>query len=79
MAVEVETTGGELQAERAKMLFERRFPKNSACECRQYDASPDGQRFLVIEDVEPGGSEARLDVVLVDNWFEELKRLVSVD
>ncbi len=45
---------------------------------RQYDVSPDGQRFLVMEDIEPSeqAPTPRVDVVLVDNWFEELKRLV---
>jgi len=36
---------------------------------RSYDVSPDGQRFLVIK--ETGGS-----IVVVQNWTEELKRLV---
>ena len=77
MAVDVETTGDEFRAGRAKMLFERRFLQGSLH--RQYDVSPDGERFLMIEDVEPGGSGPRLDVILVDNWFEELKRLVPTD
>jgi len=36
------------------------------------DISPDGQRLLMIKEVE--GSTGRINVVL--NWFEELKRLV---
>ena len=44
---------------------------------RTYDVSPDGQRFLMIKEGgvadEPAPS-ARL--VLVQHWFEELKRLV---
>ena len=40
-----------------------------------YDISPDGQRFLMIKDVE--GSTGQINVVL--NWFEELNRLVPTD
>ena len=44
-----------------------------------YDISPDGRRFVMVEEraVEGrrAGETARLQVVL--NWFEELKRLVS--
>ena len=79
MEVAIETTGDDFRAGRSKMLFERRFPPMDACLCRQYDVSADGERFLMIEDVEPGGSEPRLDVILVENWFEELKRLVPTD
>ena len=41
---------------------------------RSYDVAPDG-RFLMIEPA--GGDEARrTELVVVQNWFEELKRLV---
>ena len=43
---------------------------------RNYDLHPDGQRFLMIKEGE--GSE-RIDLVLVQNWFEELERLVPTD
>jgi hypothetical protein len=46
---------------------------------RTYDVSPDGRRFLMIKEIrrvdEPTTS-ARL--ILVQNWFEELKRRVPV-
>jgi len=42
---------------------------------RQYDISPDGQRFLMIKAVE--GSTGQINVIL--NWFEELKRLVPTN
>ena len=41
-----------------------------------YDIHPDGQRFLMIRD-DPGTS-ARPQIVLVQNWFDELKRLVPI-
>lgn len=46
---------------------------------RTYDISPDGQRFLVIK---PGGGSdqtaAPPSLIVVQNWGEELKRLVPV-
>jgi len=45
---------------------------------RTYDVSPDGQRFLMIkEDEQPEKAGARIIVVL--DWFEELKRLVPTE
>ena len=44
---------------------------------RTYDVSPDGKRFLMIKPV--GGFDqtaAPASLVVVQNWFEELKRLV---
>ena len=42
---------------------------------RNYDISPDGQRFLMLKEVGQT-SETEIRLVLVQNWFEELKRLV---
>jgi len=39
-----------------------------------YDVSPDGQRFLMVKEIEQARSAAQINVVL--NWFEELKRRV---
>ena len=40
---------------------------------RTYDVSPDGKRFLAIKE---GGTEgATAQIIIVENWFEELKRL----
>ena len=46
---------------------------------RMYDIHPDGERFLMIKPVETADGVERNDVVLVQNWFEELKRLVPTD
>ena len=44
---------------------------------RTYDVSPDGRRFLMIkESAATGDAAPRPQIVLVQNWFEELKRLV---
>ena len=44
---------------------------------RMYDVSADGQRFLMIKEI--SGADERppsARIILVQNWFEELKRLV---
>ena len=44
---------------------------------RQYDISPDGQRFLMFKG-RSNDSNTVGSVTIVQNWFEELKRLVPV-
>jgi len=39
-----------------------------------YDVSPDGQRFLMLKPAETAAPGTQ--IVVVQNWFEELKRLV---
>lgn len=46
---------------------------------RAYDVSPDGQRFLMIKSGGSAEGTSRPDLVMVENWFEELKRLVPTD
>jgi serine/threonine-protein kinase len=43
---------------------------------RTYDISRDGRRLLMVKDVEDGRAAATPTVVVVENWLEELKRLV---
>jgi len=43
---------------------------------RAYDVSPDGQRFLVLKEQPSASATAPTGFVVVQNWFEELKRLV---
>ncbi len=43
---------------------------------RVYDISPDGERFLMIR--QRTAEETGTDIILVENWVEELKRLVPV-
>jgi Tol biopolymer transport system component len=72
MAVDV-VTQPTLSAGKPRMLFEGAYvlsPRSSA----NYDVSPDGQRFLMVEASEQGQAPAQINVVL--NWFEELKRRV---
>jgi hypothetical protein len=41
---------------------------------RTYDVTPDGQRFLMVQEVQRPPARVS-QVVLVQNWVEELKRL----
>ena len=46
-----------------------------------YAISADGNRFLVLklDTVNGGDDREQLNLVVVDNWFEELKRLAPPD
>jgi serine/threonine-protein kinase len=44
---------------------------------RTYDVSPDGRRFLMVKEAaSTDATSAPREIVVVQNWFEELKRLV---
>ena len=44
---------------------------------RTYDISPDGQRFLMVtEGTESDGTTTETQLVMVTNWFDELKARV---
>ena len=46
---------------------------------RNYDVSPDGRRFLTIKEAAPDQTAAAAGIVVVQNFMEELKRLVPVN
>jgi serine/threonine-protein kinase len=75
MAVRVESAPSfafqtpEPVLDRGKYLF-------STPAALQYDVSSDGQRFLVAKPVAETDEGESLRVVVVENWYEDLKRLV---
>lgn len=74
MAVQVETQPS-FSASKPTMLFEReyaasQFPATGIA----YDVSSDGQRFLMVKEVEQSSAATQINVVL--NWFTELKQRV---
>jgi serine/threonine-protein kinase len=74
MSVPVEA-GVTFRAGNPIRLFEGRY--YTVAGGRTYDVSPDGQRFLMLKVA--GGSDedaALTSIIVVENWFEELKRLV---
>jgi serine/threonine-protein kinase len=64
-------TGPEFKVTDSEELF---AGKHLAGWSRSYDVKGDGQRFLMVKESEEQPAAPRLIVVL--NWFEELKRLV---
>ena len=44
---------------------------------RRFDIAPDGQRFLMVK--QGGATTTSPELVLIQNWFEELQRLVPSD
>jgi hypothetical protein len=73
LAVEIETEEG-LRAGRPRVLFEKEL--ESAGNFRNYDVSPDGERFIMVQT--PDSTE-RGQLEIVFNWFEELERLVPTE
>ena len=72
MAVPVTTTPA-FSAGVPHLLFEGSF-RSDGGSFRNYDVTPDGQRFLMVQEVQR--PQARVSqMVLVQNWVEELKRL----
>ncbi|MHC4556376.1 MAG: protein kinase domain-containing protein [Planctomycetota bacterium] len=70
IAVTIETEP-ELKVTNSEVLFEEQYYTGTGS---NYDVSRDGQRFLMVKESEDQPSATQLIVVL--NWFEELKRLV---
>ena len=74
MAVPVDTEP-TFTAGAPEVLFEQQY--YSFRRSRNYDVAPDG-RFLMIKEGSPtdDGSAPTAQIILMLNWFEELKRLV---
>ena len=71
-------SGATLAAGRPQVLFEYAAIAPGGG-IRPYDVTPDG-RFIIISSSETGsGAGAPPSLVLVQHWFEELKRLVPVN
>ena len=58
-------------------LAEGRYVVGPANSGRNYDVSTDGRRFLMVkEEALTNATSAPREIVVVQNWFEELKRRV---
>jgi eukaryotic-like serine/threonine-protein kinase len=71
-AVDVQT-GASFSAGKPRLLFEQPAYSNGG-PIRSWDISPDGRRFLMVLMGESKPQPAT-EMILVQNWFEELKRL----
>lgn len=68
-------TKSSFQAGKPKILFTGNYASGLA---RSYDVTADGQRFIMLKRITETGDyrETKLtNLVMVDNWFEELKHL----
>ena len=75
MAVPVTTTP-TFSAGTPQVLFEGPFRSDGGY-FRNYDVTPDGQRFVMVQEVERPPARVS-QMVLVQNWAEELKQRVPV-
>jgi Tol biopolymer transport system component len=57
-------------------LFEGRYGAAAGQTGRTYDIAPDGKRFLMIKAVGADQTAAPSSLIVVQNWLQELKRLV---
>ena len=73
VAVPIERGGGRLAVGVGKTLFQGPYFRGQTG--RTYDVSPDGQRFLMIRNAESTAEQRPTQIVVVMNFFEELKRL----
>ena len=72
-AVAIETEPA-FQPGRPRLLFEKPFADTPRL--KDYDVSPDGERFVFIELTEAEATLKPVDqLIVVQNWFEELERL----
>jgi serine/threonine-protein kinase len=59
------------------LLFDARLHGSTGGAYRMYDVSPDGRRFLMVKEIADGQSGTQPGMVVVLNWFDELKSKVS--
>src|SRR4030095_3767809 len=69
VAVQVSLRSG-FRAEKSQVLFTNRFV--AGVSRVNYDVSPDGQHFVMLQQPSPES----LQMSVLQNWFDELKRLV---
>ena len=81
MSVPVQTDSGFTPGNPSLLLADTHLgPSVGGSPGRNYDVSPDGQRFLMIKEGE--GSEdasAAPRIIVVENWHEELRQLVPTE
>ena len=64
----------EFRPRRARVLFEGQYSLYAGADGPTYDIHPDGERFVMIQDVVP--EPVPIEITL--NWFSELERLAPV-
>jgi len=77
MAVPVDASGDGWSGRVPVPLFMPQWSEEGVITGRTYDISPDGRRFLFVRPAAPEGRTQLPTVVVVQNWFAELNRLVN--
>ena len=72
MAVPVQTTGAQFTFGKPARVFDTAYAGNFY----SYDVTPDGRRFLMMKDSPAGDRDQPRRMVVVLNWFEEVRRRV---
>jgi eukaryotic-like serine/threonine-protein kinase len=71
----VSTSGQTFWAGRPTKILDTKYPQPNPS--RHYDVSADGKRFLMLKDTPVDDRSATsASMVVVENWFEELKRVM---
>jgi hypothetical protein len=71
----VSTSGQTFWAGRPTKILNTKYPQPNPS--RHYDVSADGKRFLMLKDTPVDDRSATsASMVVVENWFEELKRVM---
>jgi len=73
MAARVDSRGSAWSASTPQKIVDGPYVTITAASGRNYDVSRDGRRFLMVK---PAANRASPHIVIVQNWFEELRRLV---
>ena len=74
-AVPLTSTSTGVAAAAPRQLFQGQYVSSSPG--RSYDVTADGQRFVMLRRFNQPASAPAVTMVLVENWFEELKRRVK--
>ena len=77
MAVDVETDP-TFRAGTPRLLFDGGF-LTGVGRVPVYDVTADGQRFLMVQNAPSTDGAAPATITVVQNWHEELKRLVPTE
>jgi serine/threonine-protein kinase len=76
MGVQVIDGPGWAATAPAKIIAANRYYHGGQGAAATYDVSPDGRRFLMIKPRDPQAETTPTSLIIVQNWTEELKRLV---
>jgi len=75
MSARVDASGSAWSASTPRKIVDGPYVTITSGSGRSYDVSPDGRRFLMVK---RPAMRASAQIVIVQNWFEELRRLVPV-